>query len=196
MEFLDVDLGFRRGGHNVGRRSLGRMNLKSVIVMLAAVIAGTFGGAMTYQVAVPAGNAQPGNTESIVLKSPGDKQRARQQQRRVRFAPCKPPAKLEGKRCVTDVVRTVVVDGRPAAQPVAQPVTQSAPRTASAPVAPAPAPASSPGSDWNDDGRDGYDDSGHGGDDDDDNSGPGGDDDDDSHTGTHTGTHTQTRSHD
>ena len=166
------------------------MNLKSVIVVLAAVIAGTLGAAVTYQVAVPAGNAQAPTTESIVLKSPGEK--ARPERRKARFAPCKPPAKLEGRRCVTDVVRTVVVADQ------------------SAPAAPAPAPRSS-GSSFNDDSRHGDDDSGYDDsryDDDDDHSGPGGGGDDDDDTGTHTrtrsgthtggntGTQTRTRSHD
>jgi hypothetical protein len=165
------------------------MNIKSVILVLAAVIAGTLGAAVTYQVAVPAGNAQAPTTESIVLKSPGEK--ARPERRKARFAPCKPPAKREGRRCVTDVVRTVVV----------------APQ--SAPAAPAPAPRSS-GSSFNDDSRHGDDDSGY--DDDDDHSGPGGGGGDDDDTGTHTrtrsathtgtnsggntGTQTRTRSHD
>jgi hypothetical protein len=143
------------------------MNIKSVLIVLAAVIAGTLGGAVAYQVAVPAGNAQPPATESIVLESP--QQAARQAQPRVKFAPCKPPAQREGKRCVTDVVRTVTV-------------------SASTP-SPAPAPSGSSGSSFNDDRRHGDDDSGHGGDDDDDNSGHGGGDDDD--TGTHTQTRTQ-----
>jgi hypothetical protein len=166
------------------------MNIKSVIIVLAAVLAGTLGGALTYQVAVPAGGAEPDTTESVVLKSPKDK--ARPERRDVRFAPCKRPAKLEGKRCVTDVVRTVVVGS------------QTQPATQSVPAAPAPVPVSSSGSDFNDDSRHGGGDDDSGYDDDDDNSGPGGGGDDDSHTGTHTrtrshtsgGTHTQTRSHD
>ena len=166
------------------------MNIKSILIVLAAVVAGTLGGSVAYQVAVPAGNAQPATNESIVLKSP--EAAARQQRRKARFAPCKAPAQLEGRRCVTDVVRTVSVPGSAAA--------------ASAPRQSAPAPSGSSGSSFNDDRRHG-DDSGHDdGDDDaddgDDHSGPGGGGDDDSHTGTNTNTgtgtqtRTRTRSHD
>jgi hypothetical protein len=163
------------------------MNLKSVFIVLVALVAGIVGGALAYQVAVPAGNAAPPATKSIVLKSPDG---AKQAQRAARFAPCKAPAKLEGRRCVTDVVRTVVVPG---SAPVSAPSSRSA-----APSTPAPAPASSSGSQWNDDGRHGGEsEADHHGDDDDDDDHHGGGD-DDSHTGTHTGTGTQTRtrSHD
>ncbi len=166
------------------------MNLKSILVVLVATVAGIFGGAVTYQVAVPA-EAQPEASDAIVLKSPGHA--ARGDKRPAKFAPCRPPAKLEGRRCVTDVVRTVAVPGRSA--PVSAPRAQ-----APAPAAPAPAPAPS-GSDWNDDGRHhgGDDESDHHGGDDDDDDHHGGDDDTDTRdtrTGTHTGTQTRTRSHD
>ena len=170
------------------------MNLKSVFIVLVALVAGIVGGALAYQVAVPAGNAAPPATKSIVLKSPDA---AKQARRPTRFAPCKPPAKLEARRCVTDVVRTVVVAGSTPAS--------SSSSGSVAPSTPAPAPASSSGSQWNDDGRHGGEsEAGHHGDDDDDDGHGGGDD--DTNTGTHTGTNTgtntgtgtqtRTRSHD
>jgi hypothetical protein len=151
------------------------MNPKSALIALVTVTAGSLGGMAAYQVAAPATPAEaaaeiPGTAATT---GPAAKDRPRP-----RWAPCKPPAEPQGKRCVTRLVKTVVVPGQDA--PVSVPV---APATVSAPLAP-PVPAPLPVAPSDDSDHGGEDEDTYGGDDDgpghdrfDDDSGHGSDDD-------------------
>ncbi len=157
------------------------MNIKSVLIASAAIVAGVSGAVAAYQFAAPASGSETAGAAAVVA-APDQTQRGKQA--RAKFAPCKPPAKLEGKKCVTTEVRTVMVGGASSSLP--------------APAAPSPSGHDS-GDDGSHDsggflaGRD--DDSHHSGDDED---GHHDDDDDsfDTDTGNDddgSGTHTRTR---
>ncbi len=147
---------------------------RSLAFLSVVLLAGVLGGTAAYRVIVPASSAESAPRESLVVDA-ADKVAGKERAgdaRRSGFAPCQKPARLEGGRCVTDVVRTVTVPGASAA--------------AAAPP-PAPAPAGSSGV-VPDQHHGGDDDSGHhhGGDDDDDDHGHHGGDDGD-HSGHHGG---------
>jgi hypothetical protein len=169
------------------------MNIKSGLVLLIAIVAGVLGGTAAYQVAAPtSSSAEPAARDSIVIKK-GD--RARENGRGL--APCKRPATLEGGRCVTDVVKTVVVPA---------PAAQSSGSSGRASAAPVPVPFDASGDDHEGRHHGGEGEAGHHGDDDgDDDHGDDTDDADDDSHGHHGGdddgdddggTHTRTRTHD
>lgn len=111
------------------------MNLTSLGILCASVVVGLGGAGAAYQFTAvdteePAAAPAPAATPA---------QASPQQATRARWAPCTPPAVLEGNECVTDVVRTVTV---PAEAPAA-PASPAAPAPA-APDAPASAPAAGP----------------------------------------------------
>lgn len=141
------------------------MKMFSVAVMSAAVLTGLAGAGVAYEIA-SAGDSTT-TTTSVTPTTPTDAAKPRKH-----WAPCKPPAVREGKACVTDVVRTVVLP--PAGGQVG--VAFSG-RSDDGPLHDA---FDDHGDDFDDD-HDAFDD--HGGDrdgdfDDDDHSGHGGDDDD------------------
>jgi len=88
-------------------------------LVLAAVLAvGLLGGLAAYQVASGATTASAQQASAPVAAAPAAPVARKAHQRpTVRWAPCKPPAVLRGKACVTDQVRTVVVPAPAAAAP-------------------------------------------------------------------------------
>ena len=99
------------------------------LVLAAVVSVGLLGGVVAYQLA--SGPAGPSSSASAAPVTPvgATAPRTHQSRPKVRWAPCEPPAVRQGKACVTEEVRTVVVPApaaprstttRPA--PVAQPV--------------------------------------------------------------------------
>jgi len=102
------------------------------LVLAAVVAVGLLGGVAAYQLASgPAGPSPSTSAGSVAPVAPVAPvaERTHRAEPRVRWAPCKPPAVLQGKACVTEEVRTVVVPApaapRPATArpaPVAQPV--------------------------------------------------------------------------
>jgi hypothetical protein len=88
------------------------MNLKSILAVLVAVLAGTFGGALAYNVATPSAASGPTPT-STTLQPAAETQdvAAGPAEKVVKLRPCKKPAHRVGQKCVTDVTRTVVVPG-------------------------------------------------------------------------------------
>ena len=151
------------------------MNLKSALHRrCVALVAGVVGGA--WPTRWPAGRERrTAAPRSIVLKPPAAPSRPTGPTGSRRASQ---PAELEGRACVTDVVRTVVVPG---STPARRPRRRRRP-------APATRPRSGPTVGTNDDepatvATSEADDHGDDDDDDDDTRG-----DDDSHTGTHTGT--------
>ena len=112
---LDEPLIQRQPGHSAGQRTLSDMSPKSLIFLSVVLVAGVLGGTAAYQV-VQASSPEPAPRESLVVDSAdvgAEKQKARDG-RRPGFAPCRKPARLEGRKCVTDVVRTVTVPGQSA----------------------------------------------------------------------------------
>lgn len=84
------------------------MKTLTMILLSAAVLAvGLFAGTVAYQ----ASSAAPDAGTSASAAAPATPAAHRQQRAKpkVRWAPCKPPAELRGKACVTEQVRTVVV---------------------------------------------------------------------------------------
>ena len=105
------------------------MNLKSMLVAGTATVAGVAGGVAVYQITAPA-EFTPSQAAPAAAATP----KARAANGETRFAPCRPPAVLEGGKCVTTQVQTVTLPA-PAA-----PAAPAAPEAA-APAAPAAAPA-------------------------------------------------------
>jgi hypothetical protein len=97
------------------------MKTLTMILLSAAVLAvGLFAGTVAYQ----ASSAAPDSGSTAAAAAPATPVVHRQHRAKpkVRWAPCKPPAKLQGKACVTEEVRTVVVSApAPAPAPVAAP---------------------------------------------------------------------------
>lgn len=97
------------------------MKTLPALVIAAVVAVGLLAGVTTYQVA--SGSAGPGSPAASPTEPAVTAPAARTQQKprtRVRWAPCKPPAVRQGKVCVTEEVRTVVVPA-PAAAPAPAP---------------------------------------------------------------------------
>jgi hypothetical protein len=89
------------------------MNLKSILAVVVAVLAGTIGGAAAYSVATP-GNASGPASTSTTLQPAAETQdvSAGQVEKIVKLRPCRKPAERVGKKCVTDVTHTVVLPGQ------------------------------------------------------------------------------------
>lgn len=100
------------------------MNLTSLGILSASVVVGVVGAGAAYQLTSVDAQEQ---ASASVPAAPA----TQATQPRTRWAPCSPPAALEGKECVVDVTRTVTLPGEPAA----------------AAPAPARAPATVPGAD-------------------------------------------------
>ena len=105
-------------------------------LVLAAVLAvGLLGGLVAYQVA--SGPTGPDPSAAAATTTTPAAVRTHRPRPKVRWAPCKPPALRQGKACVTEEVRTVVVPAPPApAAPAIRPV-RTGGRAAPAPAAPA-----------------------------------------------------------
>lgn len=88
------------------------MNLKSILAVIVAVLAGTIGGAAAYSVATPSSASGPTPTSTSLQPAAETQDVAAQVQKVVKLRPCKKPAERVGKKCVTDVTRTVVVPGQ------------------------------------------------------------------------------------
>jgi hypothetical protein len=101
MSGLDPLLRFSRGSPDPAARTMRCMNLLSVAAMSAAVVTGLAGAGVAYEIA-SGGDPAPGTSTSLTGTADVTKPAKR-------FAPCKPPAVREGRACVTDVVRTVVL---------------------------------------------------------------------------------------
>jgi hypothetical protein len=142
------------------------MNPKSLLLFLVVLMAGVLGAAAAYQVVLPSPSADGAARESLVID-----QAEQPAPQAARFAKCRKPAVREGRKCVTDVVRTVVVPGSSAG-------------SSSSGRGPGPSSNSGP---RDDEARPDHDNSGPGSDDDDDR-----DDDRDDDSGTDTGTHSAT----
>jgi len=83
------------------------MKIFSVAMMSAAVVTGLAGAGVAYEIATA---GQDGAAASVTDTSPVDDATAVDVVRpKKRWAPCVPPAALEGRECVTDVVRTVIL---------------------------------------------------------------------------------------
>lgn len=110
------------------------MKILSALLLALALVAGVTGSAMAYRhasaptalVAAPAPKAGAHRPAAQVVR-PGT---------RFKWAPCPAGSRLEGRACVTDVVRTVVIPA-PAAPVVARTAPVAAPAAAHA-VAHAP----------------------------------------------------------
>jgi translation initiation factor IF-2 len=109
------------------------MNLKSMLVAGTATVAGVAGGVAVYQITAPA-EFTPSQAAPATAATP----KARAANGETRFAPCRPPAVLEGGKCVTTTVQTVTLPA-PAA-----PAAPAAPEAAAAPPPAAAAPAAQP----------------------------------------------------
>jgi uncharacterized membrane protein YgcG len=109
------------------------MNLKSMLVAGTATVAGVAGGVAVYQITAPA-EFTPSQAAPAAAATP----KARAANGETRFAPCRPPAVLEGGKCVTTTVQTVTLPA-PAA-----PAAPAAPEAAAAPAPAAAAPAAQP----------------------------------------------------
>jgi uncharacterized membrane protein YgcG len=117
------------------------MNLKSMLVAGTATVAGVAGGVAVYQITAPA-EFTPSQAAPAAAATP----KARAANGETRFAPCRPPAVLEGGKCVTTQVQTVTLPAPAAAAAPAAPAAAAAPSAAAAapaaqPQAAAPAPA-------------------------------------------------------
>lgn len=99
------------------------------LVLAAVVSVGLLGGVVAYQLASGPAGPSPSASAAPVAPVEAAAPRTRQPKPKVRWAPCKPPAVRQGKACVTEQVRTVVVPA-PAA-----PVAPRASGTRSAPAA-------------------------------------------------------------
>jgi hypothetical protein len=131
---LDPPLMQRQPGHTARSCRLRDMIMspKTLVFLAVVLVAGVLGGTAAYRIGVLAGRPEPAPRESLIVDSTdqvAEKPKARNG--RPAFAPCRKPAKLEGGKCVTDVVRNVTVPGSS--------VVAAAPAPAPAPAAPAPA---------------------------------------------------------
>ncbi|MCB0895942.1 MAG: hypothetical protein KDB43_11310 [Nocardioidaceae bacterium] len=100
--------------------------MKTVVLatLVAAVLSvGLLGGTLAYQAASSSdgpASSSTASTASTAAAAPAARAAASERVRHlrpiVRWAPCKPPARLQGKACVTEEVHTVVVPA-PAAAP-------------------------------------------------------------------------------
>jgi len=99
------------------------------LVLAAVVAVGLLGGVTAYQLAAGPAGPSPSTSAGSAAPVAPVAERTRQARPKVRWAPCKPPAVRQGRACVTEEVRTVVVPApaaprttvtRPA--PIAQPV--------------------------------------------------------------------------
>lgn len=100
------------------------MNIKSVLVPVVTIVVGVLGATVAYQAALPTNGAAP--TAERPVAGPGRDLA----QDRAKFAPCRAPARPKGGRCVTEVVREVVVPGS------VVPAAWSAGSSAAVPMAP------------------------------------------------------------
>ena len=93
------------------------LNPKSLVFLSVVLMAGVLGAdrRLPDRRARPVAPS-PAPRESLVVDS-AEGESAREG-RRAGFAPCRKPARLEGGKCVTDVVRTVTVPGRRARWPL------------------------------------------------------------------------------
>ncbi|HEX3221229.1 MAG TPA: hypothetical protein VHR35_01575 [Nocardioides sp.] len=124
------------------------MKLFAVLLGTLALLAGFAGGMRAYSVSAATPPAPP----LVIAKHHPAPQPVRPGVV-VRWAPCRKPAVLEGKTCVTHVTRTVTVPAPAvAAAPVAPAAAPQAPPTRAANPAPAPTQPSYEG---------GHDDGGH-----------------------------------
>lgn len=87
------------------------MNLKSILAVIVAVLAGTIGGAAAYSVATPSSASGPGTTSTSLQPAAETQDVAAAPVKVVKLRPCQKPAHRVGQKCVTDVTRTVVVPG-------------------------------------------------------------------------------------
>jgi hypothetical protein len=87
------------------------MNLKSIVAVIVAVLAGTIGGAAAYTVATPSSASGPAPTSTSIQPAAETQDVAAPVEKVVKLRPCRKPAELVGKKCVTDVTRTVVLPG-------------------------------------------------------------------------------------
>ena len=93
------------------------MKTLTMILLSAAVLAvGLFAGTVAYQ----ASSAGPDSGSTAAASTPATPAAHHRAKPKVRWAPCTPPAKLQGKACVTEQVRTVVV-AAPAPAPAPAP---------------------------------------------------------------------------
>src|SRR6186713_345843 len=107
------------------------MNLKNMLVAGTATVAGVAGGVAVYQLTAPP-EFKPSQAAPAAAATP----KARAPKGEVRFAPCRPPAVLEGGKCVTTQVQTVTIPAPAAPAPApAAPAAPAAPKAA-APAAP------------------------------------------------------------
>ena len=104
------------------------MKTLTLILLSAAVLAvGLFAGTLAYQ----ASSAAPDSGPVAAPAAPATPAAHHRAKPKVKWAPCKPPAKLQGKACVTEEVRTVVV-AAPAPAPAPAPARTTTVRTSHA----------------------------------------------------------------
>ena len=107
------------------------MRPSTAVLSLVTLAAGAGGGWAAYELAAgdgePTGASGTTGTTAVVDEAPATVVPGT----RLRWAPCRPPAELQGNTCVTSVVRTVVLPG-----PAAAAATSPAPPKAAS-VAPA-----------------------------------------------------------
>ncbi len=96
------------------------MKTLPALVLAAVVAAGLMGGVAAYRVASEPAPAAPAASAAVPTASTAPAARAHRRTV-VRWAPCKPPAVRQGKACVTEEVRTVVVPAPAPAPPAAAP---------------------------------------------------------------------------
>ena len=104
------------------------MNLSAPVLGIVGAVAGVVTAVAGYQLVttdLPGAEASEAGAPTAVEQSAGS------DHRRPSFAPCKPPAEIQGGACVTHKWRTVVVDG-PSTSSVAAP--SSAPSPSSSPA--------------------------------------------------------------
>lgn len=96
------------------------MKTLRALVLAAVVAVGLMGGVAAYRVASERTPAAPATSAAVPIASTAPAARAHRRTV-VRWAPCKPPAVRQGKACVTEEVRTVVVPAPTPAPPAAAP---------------------------------------------------------------------------
>lgn len=96
------------------------MKTLPALVLAAVVAVGLMGGVAAYRVASDPAPSAPAASAAVPTASTAPAARARRRTV-VRWAPCKPPAVRQGKACVTEEVRTVVVPAPAPAPPAAAP---------------------------------------------------------------------------
>jgi hypothetical protein len=88
------------------------MSTKTSFLAVAAIVTGLAGGLAAYQIAAPDSRAEAETSPAVAsVTSEGGRAEQGKTQGRQRLAPCRPPAQQEGRKCVTDVRRTVVLPG-------------------------------------------------------------------------------------